>query len=105
MQEPVGPAESMKHMAVPRGFEARLFAAEPEIVKPISHGLGPQGPALDRRDADYPNDKPASGKGHDRIKICEDTDGDGRADKFTVFAEGLSIPTSMAFARGGVVDL
>ncbi|MFL2910321.1 MAG: hypothetical protein ACJZ70_07260 [Limisphaerales bacterium] len=40
-------------------------------------------------------------KGNDRIKICEDTNGDGKADKFTVFAEGFNIPTSMAFARGG----
>ena len=38
-------------MVVPRGFEARLFAAEPEIAKPIAHGLGPPRPALDRRDA------------------------------------------------------
>ena len=43
------------------------------------------------------------GKGHDRITICEDTDGDGMADKFTVFAENLSIPTSMTFANGGVI--
>ncbi|MBL9090462.1 MAG: c-type cytochrome, partial [Planctomycetaceae bacterium] len=41
--------------------------------------------------------------GRDRIRICEDTDGDGKADKFTVFAEGLSIPTTLAFHRGGVI--
>ena len=52
---------------------------------------------------DYPNDMQPTGKGRDRIKICEDTDGDGRADKFTVFADKLSIPTSLAFANGGVV--
>ncbi len=44
-----------------------------------------------------------AGKGRDRIMICEDTDGDGRADKFTVFADKLSIPTSLAFANGGVI--
>src|SRR5688572_6498264 len=49
---------------------------------------------------DYPNEL---GQNRDRIKICEDTDGDGRADAFTVFAEGLSIPTSLCFANGGVV--
>jgi putative membrane-bound dehydrogenase-like protein len=41
--------------------------------------------------------------GHDRIKILEDTDGDGRADKVTVFADKLSIPTGLAFANGGVI--
>jgi hypothetical protein len=37
------------------------------------------------------------------LKICEDTDGDGRADKFTVFCDQLSIPTSFVFANGGVI--
>jgi len=40
--------------------------------------------------------------GHDSIKICEDTDGDGKADKFTVFADKLSIPTTLTFARGPI---
>ena len=39
------------------------------------------------------------GEGHDRIKICEDTDGDGKADKFTVFADKLSIPTSLCLRQ------
>ena len=52
---------------------------------------------------DYPNELQPPGKGRDRIRICEDTDGDGRADKFTVFADKLSIPTSLIFARGGVI--
>ena len=41
--------------------------------------------------------------GRDRIRICEDTNGDGKADKFTVFAEQLSIPTSLEFYRDGVI--
>ena len=41
--------------------------------------------------------------GDDRIKILEDTNGDGRADKFTVFAEHLNLPTSLTFANGGVI--
>ncbi len=52
---------------------------------------------------DYPNNLQRPGEGHDQIKICEDTDGDGKADKFTVFADKLSIPTSMVFANGGLV--
>ncbi len=43
------------------------------------------------------------GQGNDRIVICEDTKGDGVADKFTVFADKLSIPTSFVFAYGGIV--
>ena len=43
-----------------------------------------------------------AGKGRDRVKILEDTDGDGKADKFTVFAEGLNIPSGIAVGHGGV---
>ena len=52
---------------------------------------------------DYPNDVLNGSPGDDRIKILEDTNGDGRADKFTVFAENLNMPTSLAFANGGVI--
>src|SRR5690606_3594129 len=41
--------------------------------------------------------------GEDYILICEDTDGDGKADSFKRFAEGLSIPTGMVFANGGLI--
>ncbi len=49
---------------------------------------------------EYPRFEP--GKGRDRIQVLEDTDGDGRADKFTVFAEGLNIPSGIAVGHGGV---
>ena len=103
MQSPLAPGESAKHMVVPPGFEAKLFAAEPEITKPIALAWDHRGRLWISETVDYPNDKQPRGRGHDRIKICEDTDGDGKADKFTVFAEGLSIPTSLTFAQGGLV--
>jgi putative membrane-bound dehydrogenase-like protein len=52
---------------------------------------------------DYPNEINPPTRGRDKIVYCEDTDGDNRADKVTTFAEGMSIPTSIHFARGGVV--
>ncbi len=103
MQKPLDPAESAKHLAMPAGFSAKLFAAEPEIAKPICLAWDHRGRLWIAETTDYPNEIQPKGSGHDRIKICEDTDGDGRADKFTVFADHLSIPTSLTFARGGVV--
>jgi uncharacterized protein len=103
MQQPVEPPESMTHMAVPRGFEVKLFASEPEIAKPICMAWDHRGRLWIAETRDYPNEMQPPGRGRDRIKICEDTDGDGRADKFTVFAELLSIPTSLTFANGGIV--
>jgi putative membrane-bound dehydrogenase-like protein len=104
MQKPLDPAESLKHMVVPAGFEVKLFAAEAQLGgKPICMNWDERGRLWVAVTRDYPNDKQPAGKGRDRIVVCEDTDGDGTADKFTVFADRLSIPTSLAFARGGVV--
>lgn len=103
MQAPLDPAESVKHMVVPVGFEPRLFAAEPDIGKPICLAWDERGRLWIAETVDYPNEIKPAGEGRDRIRICEDTDGDGRADKFTVFAEKLSIPTSLTFSRGGVI--
>ena len=60
-------------------------------------------PAVGVEAMDYPNEVLNGNPGDDRIKILEDTNGDGRADKFTVFAEHLNMPTSLAFANGGVI--
>jgi putative membrane-bound dehydrogenase-like protein len=104
MQKPLPPAESMKRITVPEGFHVELFAAEPEIGgKPICMAWDERGRLWIAETVDYPNELKKPAEGRDRIRICEDTDGDGRADKFTVFAEQLSIPTSIAFSRGGVL--
>jgi putative membrane-bound dehydrogenase-like protein len=103
MQKPLGPAESMKHMHLPEGFEVQLYAAEPDIARPIAMVWDARGRLWIAESQDYPNDRQPPGKGRDRIKICEDTDGDGRADKFTVFADKLSIPTGLTFANGGLI--
>jgi putative membrane-bound dehydrogenase-like protein len=103
MQKPLAPAESMKHMHLPEGFEVQIYAAEPDIAKPIAMAWDARGRLWIAETEDYPNDMQPPGKGHDRIKICEDTHGDGRADKFTVFADKLSIPTGLTFANGGLI--
>lgn len=103
MQLPLPPEESIKHIVTPVGFEPQLFAAEPDIVKPICMAWDERGRLWIGETLDYPNQLQPEGEGRDRIKICEDTDGDGRADKFTVFAERLSMPTSIAFWHGGAI--
>jgi putative membrane-bound dehydrogenase-like protein len=103
MQEPLSPEESMKHLVLLPGFEAKLFAAEPEVTKPICMQWDARGRLWIAETLDYPNQMQPMGQGHDRIKICEDTDGDGRADKFTIFADKLSIPTGFTFYKNGII--
>lgn len=103
-QEPLSPEESAKLIQVPPGFDLELFASEPDIVKPIAMEWDERGRLWLIETIDYPNTVHADeGVGDDRIKICEDTDGDGKADKFTIFADKLNIPTSLVFANGGVI--
>ena len=104
MQLPLSPEESMKHISVPVGMEVKLFASEPMIGgKPICMNWDEAGRLWICETMDYPNELQPPGKGRDRIRILEDTDGDGKADKHHVFAEGLSIPTALAFYRGGAL--
>jgi len=104
MQSPLSPAESLKHLVVPKGFHVELFAAEPQLGgKPIAMNWDERGRLWIAETYDYPNELQPAGAGRDRIRICEDTDADGRADKFTIFADKLSIPTSILFARGGAI--
>ena len=102
-QAPLSPQNSMKTMQVPPGFEVQLFASEPDINKPISMNWDERGRLWIIESVDYPNEIHPGTPGRDRIVICEDTDGDGKADKFTVFADKLNIPTSLTFWKGGVI--
>lgn len=104
IQKPLTPAQSMEHIIVPAGFELQLFASEPDIKKPIAMSWDERGRLWIIETVDYPNRVlPVGEAGNDRIVVCEDTNRDGKADKFTVFADGLNIPTSLAFSNGGVV--
>ncbi|HXW08001.1 MAG TPA: PVC-type heme-binding CxxCH protein [Vicinamibacterales bacterium] len=102
-QLPLTPEESMRFIQTPADFTLELFASEPDIVKPISFSFDERGRLWLLETVDYPNKILDGQPGDDRIRILEDTDGDGRADKFTVFAEHLNIPTSLTFANGGVI--
>lgn len=103
MQEPLSAAESQKLIQVPPEFRLELFASEPDIVNPVTMSFDERGRLWVVETVDYPNEVAGAEAGDDRIKILEDTDGDGRADKVTVFADSLNIPTSLVFANDGVI--
>ncbi|MCA9184293.1 MAG: ThuA domain-containing protein [Pirellulaceae bacterium] len=104
MQKPLPAEESLKHIVTPKDFHVELFVADPQLEgKPICMTWDERGRLWISETYDYPNELQPPGEGRDRIRICEDTDGDWKADKFTVFAEKLSIPASITFYRGGVI--
>ncbi len=101
--EPLSPEESMSRMITPAGFRVELFASEPDVVNPIVLAWDERGRLWVAETVDYPHQVRDGEPGKDRIKVLEDTNGDGRADKITVFADDLNIPTGIAFHRGGVI--
>jgi putative membrane-bound dehydrogenase-like protein len=96
------PAEAQKRFVVPEGFEVRLFAAEPDVINPVAMTWDDRGRLWVVELYEYPLGAPPGTMPRDRIKILEDTDGDGRADKVTVFADGLNLATGIQLGYGGV---
>ncbi|HUS34184.1 MAG TPA: PVC-type heme-binding CxxCH protein, partial [Verrucomicrobiae bacterium] len=103
MQKPLSPEESLQHLVTFPEFETTLFASEPDIVKAIWMTWDERGRLWIASTTDYPNNMQPEGRGNDRLVIVEDTNNDGKADKFTTFADHLSVPTSFVFANGGVI--
>jgi putative membrane-bound dehydrogenase-like protein len=118
------PEEAVGRMVVPEGFHVEVFASEPMIRQPLSASFDERGRVwvveylqfphpqglkpvtvdqyLRTRYDRVPEPPPRGPKGADRIKVLEDTDGDGRADKATVFVDGLNIASGVAVGHGGV---
>jgi putative membrane-bound dehydrogenase-like protein len=104
LQQPLSTDEAIKHIQVPPGFEVQLFAAEPLITgNPEAMAWDERGRLWIAETKDYPNNLQPGGQGRDLIKILEDTNHDGRADKATVFADKLSIVSSLVFVNRGII--
>jgi putative heme-binding domain-containing protein len=96
------PEEERAGFKLPDGFEIQLYASEPDIGKPINLTFDAKGRMWVTQSFEYPF--PASpGKGSDRITILEDTDQDGRADKFTNFSDTLNIPIGIFPVSDGAI--
>ena len=95
------PQDQMDRFQVADGFEVNLFATDPMVVKPIQMNWDAQGRLWVVSSTIYPHLRPGE-TANDKILVIEDTDRDGKADKSTVFAEGLFTPTGLLPGDGGV---
>jgi putative heme-binding domain-containing protein len=96
------PEEERLSFILPPGFEVTLFAAEPDITKPINMAFDERGRLWVSQSSEYPI-AAGPGEGNDRITILEDTDGDGRADKINDFTNDLNIPIGIMPIKGGAI--
>src|SRR5581483_3398892 len=108
---PKEPAEAVRTFRTRDGFRMELLAAEPLVTDPVALEYDENGRAWVVEMLDYPytdksTDKPFVERTGDlplgRIRVLEDTGGDGKFDKSWVFADNLSWPTGLAFYQGGV---
>jgi putative membrane-bound dehydrogenase-like protein len=120
-RDPPSPPDSFRHsglppekaaaaMTVPEGFSVTLFAGEPDLHQPIAFCFDDRGRLWVVEAFVYPRRLPHPGpllpegerKKGDRILIFEDSDGDGKFDKKTVFIEGLNLVSGIEVGFGGV---
>lgn len=96
------PEEERLGFKLPDGFEIELFASEPDIQKPMNITFDAKGRMWVTQSSEYPYPA-APGQGKDRITILEDTDHDGKADRFTDFTDTLSIPIGILPLNDGAI--
>ena len=103
--KPLSAAEELKTFKLPKGFHAELVAAEPMVEVPVAQAWDEKGRLFVCEMRGYMRD--VEGKGEDqplgRIVMLEDTDGDGKMDKRTIFADGLILPRAIACVNGGLL--
>jgi putative membrane-bound dehydrogenase-like protein len=99
---PTPPAKAVETFTVRPGFHIELMAAEPLIVSPVAMAFDENGKLYVVEMIDYSErrDEKLS-----RVKLLEDTDGDSRYDKASIFADGLPWATGVACWDGGVFVL
>lgn len=95
---PLPPLEAASTMVVPDGFHVTLFAGEPDVRQPIAFCIDDRGRLWVAEAYNYPRHGTTPG---DRILIFEDSDGDGRFDKRTVFYDQLNYVTGVEVGFGG----
>ena len=95
--------QAVAKMTVPEGFEAKLAAVEPMITQPMAFCWDDRGRLWVAENRDYETRGTGfSADGNSRILILEDTDGDGKFDKRTVFLEGIPFPSAIAVGFEGL---
>ncbi len=92
-------AETLAGMETAPGLEVTLFASEDQLVNPTAIDIGPDGRVWVTEAANYRLFKhPVVQEGGDRVRVLEDTDGDGRCDKATTFYQDPSLQAPLGIA-------
>ncbi|HND52698.1 MAG TPA: c-type cytochrome, partial [Pirellulaceae bacterium] len=100
---PLGPDKAPASMQLEPGLRLELVAAEPLVIAPVAIAFDERGRAFVAENRGYPTGPGPNEPPVGRVALLEDTDADGRFDKRTEFAEGLSYPNGLLPWDGGLI--
>ena len=103
LPSPLSPAEALKAFEVAPGLRVELVAAEPLVASPCAIAFDSKGRLFVAENRGYPIGPKEGEKPAGVIALLEDADGDGRMDKRTVFADGLTFPNGVLPWGGGLI--
>jgi len=97
--------DALKTFTTAPGYQINLFASEkefPNLANPVQMSFDNKGRLWVSTMPSYPHYQPGDPKPNDKIIILEDLNNDGKADKETIFAENLHLPTGFEISHDGV---
>jgi putative membrane-bound dehydrogenase-like protein len=100
---PLSPTGALEQLQIASGLRVELVASEPEVMDPVAIRFGGDGRLWVVEMRDYPHGPAPGEPPQSRIKILRDTDGDGRYETASVFADELLFVTGIQPWRGGVI--
>ncbi len=101
--KPLSPQESLRSFRLSEDFHVELVAAEPLVFDPVEMVFDENGRLYVAEMLDYPEDPPPGQPARSRIVLLEDTDGDGRMDRRTVFADHVLEVSGLLPWKGGLI--
>src|SRR5207249_8013460 len=99
----LSPQDSLKAMRLSEDFHMELFASEPEVMSPVEMAFDENGKIYIAEMMDYPEDPPPGKPARSRIRLLEDSDGDGRIDRSAVFADKVLAVSGFMPWKGGLI--
>src|SRR5262249_21617116 len=100
---PLSPQQSLAAIVTKTGLAVDLLAAEPLVASPVAIAFGPDGRLWVAEMYDYPSGLDGKFRPGGRVRVLEDTDGDGIYDKSTIFLDNIPFPTGITVWRKGVL--
>lgn len=101
---PLAPAQAASALQLRHGLVAELIAHEPDVIDPVCAAFDERGRMYVAEMRGYPNKGVGTGDvSSGTIRLLEDSNGDGKYDKSTIFAKGLRFPMGILPWRGGII--